>query len=185
MTWFRPWEAREGYGRSPRLQPCTLFVVQGHDAPAIPLPTIPTPVTPEAYDVLRVLGGLSNDDMAKTFDEWNKGELQSFLIEISAIIMAKKVGAHVAGQARRSKANKQASEQQANAHIPPAARRPGGGGRSPTTAPPPSHQPPPVHNRRTTSPASLATSSTTSSTRPAPRARVRGAHGRVRARVRV
>lgn len=44
----------------------------------------------EAYDVLRVLGGLSNDEMAKTFDEWNKGELQSFLIEISAIIMAKK-----------------------------------------------------------------------------------------------
>ncbi|GBF98115.1 hypothetical protein Rsub_10862 [Raphidocelis subcapitata] len=44
----------------------------------------------EAYDVLRVLGGLSNDDMAATFKAWNEGELQSFLIEISAIIMAKK-----------------------------------------------------------------------------------------------
>jgi 6-phosphogluconate dehydrogenase len=44
----------------------------------------------EAYDVLRVLGGLSNDELAATFAEWNAGELQSFLIEISAIILAKK-----------------------------------------------------------------------------------------------
>ncbi|KAI8463233.1 MAG: 6-phosphogluconate dehydrogenase, decarboxylating [Monoraphidium minutum] len=44
----------------------------------------------EAYDVLRVLGGLSNEELASTFDAWNQGELQSFLVEISAIILAKK-----------------------------------------------------------------------------------------------
>ncbi|WIA12411.1 hypothetical protein OEZ85_012454 [Tetradesmus obliquus] len=44
----------------------------------------------EAYDVLHVLGGLSNDEIAAVFAEWNQGELQSFLIEISAIIAAKK-----------------------------------------------------------------------------------------------
>jgi 6-phosphogluconate dehydrogenase len=44
----------------------------------------------EAYDVLRVLGGLTNDELAATFKEWNAGELQSFLVEISAIILAKR-----------------------------------------------------------------------------------------------
>jgi 6-phosphogluconate dehydrogenase len=38
----------------------------------------------EAYDVLKTLGGMSNDEMADVFEEWNKGELQSFLIEITA-----------------------------------------------------------------------------------------------------
>ena len=38
----------------------------------------------EAYDMLRSVGGLSNAELADTFDEWNKGELQSFLIEITA-----------------------------------------------------------------------------------------------------
>jgi 6-phosphogluconate dehydrogenase len=38
----------------------------------------------EAYDVLKTLGGMSNDEMADVFDEWNRGELQSFLIEITA-----------------------------------------------------------------------------------------------------
>lgn len=44
----------------------------------------------EAYDILHVLGGLSNDEIAAVFADWNKGELQSFLVEITAIIAAKK-----------------------------------------------------------------------------------------------
>jgi len=44
----------------------------------------------EAYDILKTLGGLTNDEIATVFAEWNKGELQSFLIEISAIIANKK-----------------------------------------------------------------------------------------------
>ncbi|XP_076935583.1 6-phosphogluconate dehydrogenase, decarboxylating 1, chloroplastic [Bidens hawaiensis] len=40
----------------------------------------------EAYDVLKNVGGLSNADLAEIFDEWNKGELESFLIEITADI---------------------------------------------------------------------------------------------------
>ena len=35
--------------------------------------------------------GLSNDEMSKVFADWNKGELDSFLIEISSEIMAFKV----------------------------------------------------------------------------------------------
>lgn len=35
-------------------------------------------------------GGLSNDELAAAFTEWNSGELESFLVEISAIIFAKK-----------------------------------------------------------------------------------------------
>lgn len=44
----------------------------------------------EAYDVLRVVGGLSNAECAKAFAAWNEGELSSFLIQITAIILAKK-----------------------------------------------------------------------------------------------
>lgn len=44
----------------------------------------------EAYDVLKNLGGLTNEELAAVFTEWNKSELESFLIEITAIIMAKK-----------------------------------------------------------------------------------------------
>jgi 6-phosphogluconate dehydrogenase len=40
----------------------------------------------EAYDVLKSVGKLSNEELHKVFSEWNKGELQSFLIEISADI---------------------------------------------------------------------------------------------------
>ncbi|KAF8388765.1 hypothetical protein HHK36_025445 [Tetracentron sinense] len=40
----------------------------------------------EAYDVLKVAGGLSNSELADIFAEWNKGELESFLIEITADI---------------------------------------------------------------------------------------------------
>jgi 6-phosphogluconate dehydrogenase len=44
----------------------------------------------EAYDVLKNVGGLSNDELADTFDEWNRGDLQSFLIEITANIFRKR-----------------------------------------------------------------------------------------------
>lgn len=41
----------------------------------------------EAYDVLKRVGGLSNAAISTLFDEWNKGRLNSFLMEISADIM--------------------------------------------------------------------------------------------------
>jgi 6-phosphogluconate dehydrogenase len=44
----------------------------------------------EAYDVLKNLGGLTNQELAETFDAYNKSELQSFLIEITAQIFKKK-----------------------------------------------------------------------------------------------
>lgn len=40
----------------------------------------------EAYDVLKSVGKLSNDELHQVFTEWNKGELLSFLIEITADI---------------------------------------------------------------------------------------------------
>ncbi|EYU40043.1 hypothetical protein MIMGU_mgv1a019477mg [Erythranthe guttata] len=40
----------------------------------------------EAYDVLKNVGGLSNDELAEIFEEWNRGELESFLIEITTDI---------------------------------------------------------------------------------------------------
>ena len=44
----------------------------------------------EAYDILKHVGGLSNAELADTFAEWNAGELESFLIEITANIFRKK-----------------------------------------------------------------------------------------------
>ncbi|KAK4534854.1 hypothetical protein CDCA_CDCA03G0879 [Cyanidium caldarium] len=41
----------------------------------------------EAYDLLKTLGGLSNSQLQQVFAEWNQGELQSFLIEITADIL--------------------------------------------------------------------------------------------------
>ena len=40
----------------------------------------------EAYDLLKNVIGLSNDDLARTFSEWNAGDLDSFLIQITAQI---------------------------------------------------------------------------------------------------
>ncbi|KAL2524976.1 6-phosphogluconate dehydrogenase [Abeliophyllum distichum] len=40
----------------------------------------------EAYDVLKNVGGLGNDELAGIFEEWNRGELESFLIEITSDI---------------------------------------------------------------------------------------------------
>ena len=44
----------------------------------------------EAYDLLKRLGGLSNEELADVFGEWNQGELESFLIEITARIFQQK-----------------------------------------------------------------------------------------------
>ncbi|RYR78981.1 hypothetical protein Ahy_A01g003842 isoform B [Arachis hypogaea] len=46
----------------------------------------------EAYDVLKLVGKLSNEDLHNAFAEWNKGELRSFLIEITADIFGIKDG---------------------------------------------------------------------------------------------
>ncbi len=40
----------------------------------------------EAYSVLKQIGGLSNAELYEVFSEWNRGELQSFLVEITADI---------------------------------------------------------------------------------------------------
>jgi len=43
----------------------------------------------ETYDLLKNVGGLTPPELASTFDAWNRGELQSFLIEITAQIFRK------------------------------------------------------------------------------------------------
>uniref|UniRef100_A0A7S0TBR0 6-phosphogluconate dehydrogenase, decarboxylating n=1 Tax=Pseudo-nitzschia delicatissima TaxID=44447 RepID=A0A7S0TBR0_9STRA len=44
----------------------------------------------ECYDILKNVVGMNNDEMSKLFAEWNKTELDSYLIEITSIILAKK-----------------------------------------------------------------------------------------------
>src|SRR5262249_46506876 len=44
----------------------------------------------EAYQLLRDCAGLSNDELANVFTKWNKGELESYLIEITSKIFTKK-----------------------------------------------------------------------------------------------
>lgn len=44
----------------------------------------------EAYHLLREIGGLSADELHEVFSEWNKGDLDSYLIEITADIFSKK-----------------------------------------------------------------------------------------------
>ncbi len=44
----------------------------------------------ESYAVLRNVLGLSNDELAAVYGEWNKGELDSYLIAITADIFTKK-----------------------------------------------------------------------------------------------
>ncbi|GGN23260.1 NADP-dependent phosphogluconate dehydrogenase [Streptomyces fuscichromogenes] len=41
----------------------------------------------EAYDLLRTVGGLEPDDIADVFAQWNRGPLESYLIEITAEIL--------------------------------------------------------------------------------------------------
>lgn len=44
----------------------------------------------ESYDLMKGLLGLSADEMATIFTEWNQGELDSYLIEITADILRRK-----------------------------------------------------------------------------------------------
>jgi len=41
----------------------------------------------EAYDIMKNVLKMSYDDMSKTFTEWNKTELDSFLVEITALVL--------------------------------------------------------------------------------------------------
>ncbi|MGD9526441.1 NADP-dependent phosphogluconate dehydrogenase [Pseudonocardia sp.] len=43
----------------------------------------------EAYDLLTHVAGLDAPDIGKIFEEWNSGDLESFLIEITAIVLQK------------------------------------------------------------------------------------------------
>ena len=43
----------------------------------------------EVYDCLRKIVGYNNKDMAREFAKWNEGDLSSYLIEITAKILAK------------------------------------------------------------------------------------------------
>ncbi|MBC3190645.1 NADP-dependent phosphogluconate dehydrogenase [Pseudonocardia sp. C8] len=43
----------------------------------------------EAYDLLTHAGGLSAPEIGKIFEQWNSGDLESFLIEITGIVLAK------------------------------------------------------------------------------------------------
>ncbi|KAJ3187935.1 hypothetical protein HDU85_006328 [Gaertneriomyces sp. JEL0708] len=42
----------------------------------------------EAYALMKNVLGMTYDEMASTFDEWNKSELDSFLVEITAKVLA-------------------------------------------------------------------------------------------------
>lgn len=44
----------------------------------------------EAYHLLKTILGLSNEELKAVFEEWNKGDLDSYLIEITAQIFGKK-----------------------------------------------------------------------------------------------
>ena len=43
-------------------------------------------LTSEIYDILKKAGNLDNDELHQTFASWNKGRLQSFLVEITSEI---------------------------------------------------------------------------------------------------
>src|SRR5699024_7243065 len=44
----------------------------------------------ESYSIMKNHLGLSNDEMEEIFKEWNEGELDSFLIELTADALTKK-----------------------------------------------------------------------------------------------
>lgn len=41
----------------------------------------------EAYQILKEIGGLTNDEIQQVFEQWNQGRLKSYLIEITAKIL--------------------------------------------------------------------------------------------------
>ncbi len=47
-------------------------------------------LTSEVYDLLKKAGGLTNEELHQAFSDWNEGRLQSFLVEITATILAQK-----------------------------------------------------------------------------------------------
>jgi 6-phosphogluconate dehydrogenase len=52
----------------------------------------------EAYFLMKQVLGMTNDEMRETFDEWNKGDLDSYLVEITRDILGVKddeTGKHV------------------------------------------------------------------------------------------
>ena len=44
----------------------------------------------ESYNIMRNVAGISIDKMADILKEWNKGELDSYLVEITADILTRK-----------------------------------------------------------------------------------------------
>ena len=44
----------------------------------------------EAYDIMRNVAGMGNNEISKVFQVWNNGPLESYLIEITAAILSKK-----------------------------------------------------------------------------------------------
>ncbi len=44
----------------------------------------------ECYQIMKDILGMTNDEMRQTFAEWNKGDLDSYLVEITRDILAKK-----------------------------------------------------------------------------------------------
>jgi 6-phosphogluconate dehydrogenase len=44
----------------------------------------------EAYHLLRELGGLGQEELSRVFADWNRGDLQSYLIQITADILQQK-----------------------------------------------------------------------------------------------
>ena len=46
----------------------------------------------ECYQIMKDILGMSNEEMHETFAEWNRGDLDSYLIEITRDILAKKDG---------------------------------------------------------------------------------------------
>ncbi|MBA4744076.1 MAG: NADP-dependent phosphogluconate dehydrogenase [Muricauda sp.] len=47
-------------------------------------------LTSEIYDLLKKAGGLTNDELHRTYARWNDGRLQSFLVEITSEIFEQK-----------------------------------------------------------------------------------------------
>lgn len=47
-------------------------------------------LTSEIYDLLKKAGKLTNDELHRTYADWNGGRLQSFLVEITSEILAQK-----------------------------------------------------------------------------------------------
>jgi len=46
----------------------------------------------EIYDTMKTVIGLDNNEMSRVFEKWNSGRLESYLIEITASILAKEDG---------------------------------------------------------------------------------------------